>query len=556
MLCPHCIKRHDPLVTICPTTGRVLKCPKCGSAVVEKNAASCLQCGEFFPVEVSSQKENIRATDDALRCPKCGQVVAPIDIHCPNCGEYLHGLVKQAVVEAKPKEQPKAEATIVRQKVERAKEPEQGKRVSTVQKDKGRKSEKKTRAAAPKQPRKSSFAILFILFSCCLMIYGVNLAWQNFPFWDTSTPTATKPPVTLTITRTPTITHTPTITLTPTITFTPTSTLTPTPSVTPTLPTYEEINARNIKDLVPAHILEGSKYGSGIAFNPDGRLLASAGYDGSISIWDAYYGTLRNKFSGKMDRMLTVVFEPDGNSIYASGNDFGIYSLDIKTGDTLKKFLGHSGWVDRILFHPNGELMASVNGSVIIWNLQTSKVIRTFPGDITDIAFTPDGNGIAIPEVITVRTGIGPYELIVHNPAIRIRDLNTGDTKYIYTFSVSVPEPGPIVSFTFSPDGQYIAAGGPENTVWWGSVDTGFLSKLYDFDSTAQITNIAFSPNGDLLAAASSDSTIKIWDFKSRSLIATLEGHKGAVRYITFSSDGKSLASSSDDDTIIIWRIK
>ncbi|MBL0344120.1 MAG: zinc ribbon domain-containing protein [Anaerolineales bacterium] len=102
-----------------------MKCPKCGSAVVEKNAASCLQCGEFFPVEVSSQKENIRATDDALRCPKCGQIVAPIDIHCPNCGEYLHGLVKQAVVEAKPKEQPKAEATIVRQKVERAKEPEQ-----------------------------------------------------------------------------------------------------------------------------------------------------------------------------------------------------------------------------------------------------------------------------------------------------------------------------------------------------------------------------------------------------------------------------------------------
>jgi WD40 repeat protein len=121
---------------------------------------------------------------------------------------------------------------------------------------------------------------------------------------------------------------------------------------------------------------------------------------------------------------------------------------------------------------------------------------------------------------------------------------------------VSIADPGPIVSFTFSPDGNYVVAGGPENTVWWGSVNGSYLSKLYDFDSTAQITNIAFSPNGDLLAAASSDFTIKIWDFNSKSLITTLDEHKDAVRYIAFSPDGKSLASSSDDGTIIVWRIK
>jgi hypothetical protein len=523
--------------------------------VTEKNAASCLQCGEFFPVEVSPQKEDVHVMDDALRCPKCQQIVAPMDATCPNCGEYLRELFEQKVVEKKPKEKPKAEKPIRKQ-------------VKPVLPDVREKEIQRDETVPVLSPRRSasfSFTLLFvILICCCFTAYGANWTWKkifpvDIPISVTETPlviaTNTRI-VTPTITLTPTITSTPTITFTPTVTPTLTNTPSPTATITPTLPAYKIINAQNITGLIPFLKLEGSKVGRGVAFSPDSRILASAGYDGSINIWDAYYGTLQNKFSGEMDKTLAVAFDSDGSSVYASGNDYTIYSMDIKTGDTLTSFFGHSGWVDRILFHPDGEIMASANGSVIIWNLETGKIIRTFHGDITDIAFTPDGEGIAIPEVITVVTGVGRTELIVHNPAIRIRDIGTGETTSIYSFSVSVPEPGSITSFSFSPDGQYIAAGGPENTVWWGSVNGSYLSKLYDFDSNAQITNITFSPNGDLLAVASSDSTIKIWDFNSKSLITTLEEHKDAVRYITFSPDGKSLTSSSDDGTVIIWRIK
>ncbi|MEM1241001.1 MAG: hypothetical protein AAGI45_14255 [Cyanobacteria bacterium P01_H01_bin.26] len=105
-------------------------------------------------------------------------------------------------------------------------------------------------------------------------------------------------------------------------------------------------------------------------------------------------------------------------------------------------------------------------------------------------------------------------------------------------------------SVSFSPDGQTIATASNDSTVKLWDRSGRELQTLEGH--SGQVWSVSFSPDGQTIATASTDSTVKLWDRSGREL-QTLQGHSGSVWSVRFSPDGQTIATASDDSTVKLW---
>ncbi|KAN0070408.1 vegetative incompatibility protein HET-E-1 [Elaphomyces granulatus] len=107
-------------------------------------------------------------------------------------------------------------------------------------------------------------------------------------------------------------------------------------------------------------------------------------------------------------------------------------------------------------------------------------------------------------------------------------------------------------SVAFSPDGKVIASASADTTVRLWDATTGAWKQTLEGHS-GRVYAVAFSPDGKVLASASTDATAQLWDATTGAWKQTLEGHCSCVNAVAFSPDSKVLASASDDHTVRLW---
>jgi WD40 repeat protein len=111
---------------------------------------------------------------------------------------------------------------------------------------------------------------------------------------------------------------------------------------------------------------------------------------------------------------------------------------------------------------------------------------------------------------------------------------------------------GPGREVAFSPDGQILATSSVDSTVKLWRVPDGKL--LRTLPHPEGVTSIAFSPDGTQIVSGSYDSKVRVWRLSDGALSRTLAGHVGTVWSVAFSPDGTLIASSGEDRTVKLWR--
>ena len=268
-------------------------------------------------------------------------------------------------------------------------------------------------------------------------------------------------------------------------------------------------------------------------FSPDGQLIAAA--TGSrLRLWDAATGRLVRELPPvERGEIACVAFSPTDHRLLAVGYggqaDVSYVALwDIDAGTELARLTGATdlpnfyvndinGAIGALAFSPDGKNLVAGFGSRGIWTGDSS----LFP--------------LKVWEVATRRL---------------IRRLN-GHTNFC-------------VSLDFSRDGSLLASGSRDGTaIIWSTKTWKATHTLRNSEKSSlpvgwsnTVEDVAFSPDGQTLALASYEGTVKLWDVATGKLRETLKGHSNAVMAVVFSPDGRTLASGSSDQTVRLWNVE
>lgn len=109
---------------------------------------------------------------------------------------------------------------------------------------------------------------------------------------------------------------------------------------------------------------------------------------------------------------------------------------------------------------------------------------------------------------------------------------------------------GGVQAVIFSPNGETLASAGRDNTVKLWQPDGKPLLTLNGHRDV--VWGVAFSPDSQTIASASRDRTVRLWDLKGKAL-QVLQGHEGDVYKVSFSPDGQTIATASEDQTVRLW---
>jgi WD40 repeat protein len=303
--------------------------------------------------------------------------------------------------------------------------------------------------------------------------------------------------------------------------------------LTGSLGIYETTTGREIQRLPVRHT--GHTY---FAFSPNSDVLAtmswSGGGRGDIRLWQI--ATAAELMCVQVGFMQGMAFSPDGQVLAWMSNNGLIELWDRKSGKELRK--AQTGG-ETFALAPDGKTIAVLanNGEISLWAADSLKRLAVLTpskklGRASCLAYSPDGSQLAVG---------GEKDCTLYNVAARKESRRLPD--------------GRIGHIVFSPDGKTLACAGNFEIHLWNTT-TGerlFYRPGHDKD----VWSIAASPDAHVLASSAwADPTINLWDAATGRPLSIRLGNEDGVRSCDFSKDGKLIVSGLLNGAICLWDAK
>ncbi len=298
---------------------------------------------------------------------------------------------------------------------------------------------------------------------------------------------------------------------------------------------------------------------TGVAFSPDGQHLATSSVDRTVRLWSAATGSVVRRFDGHTDVVSSVAFSPDGKHLASADRTGAILLWERDSGSVTHTLRGHAESVEALSFSPDGQWLASGgdDGTVRVWATATGQERQVWRGRTTRVcavAFHPDGQRVA-----SAGTSFAQFST---RAEVNLWDRATGQELFAFR-----GEATGINGVAFSRDGRRLAAAGNDQTVKVWDVLAGQDVRLFARAGASDVSALAVSPDGRLVACASGPGIEGLKRFAVRATAKaavgpappggevtvgsvggpapplTLQGVKGQVVAAALSADGTRLAT-------------
>lgn len=332
-----------------------------------------------------------------------------------------------------------------------------------------------------------------------------------------------------------------------------------------------------------------------VAYSPNGQLLASGGEDDSIRIWQASTGMQLLSSGAHGDDVLAVAFSPNGQH-FASASADDTVKLWLVGGPTLLLTIAeHADDVRGVAFSPDSARFATVSldATARIYAIDGSPV-ATLGGhyfEAESVAYSPDGqyvvtgdggghvrvwsaaDGSPVTSFLAHQGSV--YDLALPNSTAVVTaaedrtwkrwDLSSGSLAYI-----GVDHMSQVTRVAFDFAGQTLASASVDNTIRIWNASTGMPISTIVNDRTGAgsppvqlltpysvlsnpVVDMALSPDGQSVAAATLDQKVRVWDVATAGLQWESTAHQQTVTSIAFSADGSRLVSGDIEGHIRTW---
>ncbi|HEV8061631.1 MAG TPA: protein kinase [Gemmataceae bacterium] len=312
--------------------------------------------------------------------------------------------------------------------------------------------------------------------------------------------------------------------------------------------------ARNLKGHVGA--IEA------LAFSADGRKLISISHDHTARCWDVddqEESRVVQKGRGQID---SLSYSPDGRYLVEASTGYGIRVHDLMSKGPPRSLSARRS--RRAVFSPDGQTIAGgPDHRVTLWDAKTGNLLATLAeadpaehdpengfSNLGALVFSPDGRWLA--------AGFGGlYHFTVDAPQ-KVMVFDVAQRKEHRTFAT----PTQVSAVAFSADGKLMAAAGHNGAIWLWDTSTWDEVARWQGPAATKYGSILFfsgarlgeaGQRGDILATGSTSGRIDLWDVSTRTLTRQLHGHVSFVSFMALTPDGRTLATASCDCSIKLW---
>jgi len=292
----------------------------------------------------------------------------------------------------------------------------------------------------------------------------------------------------------------------------------------------------------------------GVAYAPQGGMLASGDKDGVVKLWDLTAGKERATLQamGTRPRLLrALAFSRDGQLLAAGGYSHALAVWEVATGQQ-RTSLRASGWMLNLTFAPNHRTLAVAwtdggrHNALALFDLEAEQpqpwpLERPGRSVIEAVAFTPDGSGL----VGGGREAFTPQAR--GQGVIHLWDSSTRERRWGHTTEPCVR------AVAFTPNGRILVAA------------VGRMIELRDAASgkrqdvlsghTKLINTLSISPDGRWLLSGGNDARVRLWNLATGRERAVYDWGVGEVRSVAFAPDGMTAAVGGDRRKVVVWDV-